>query len=194
MDRDLHTASLHDMVDRHRKGDRAALDALVRRTQKRLEQLAKKMLGDFPTVKARDEFDDVLQAALIRLTRALDTVTPPSVRDFYRLAAELIRRELLDLARRYRRRPVAALGAAEPAAPESVSPADLDRWAALQTAVDRLPADEREVFGLTFYHGWNQVRIAELLQMSDRQVRRLRVEALAHLGAEVGDVPDVRAG
>lgn len=191
VDRDLQTASLHDMVDRHRRGDRAALDALVRRTNKRLERLAQKMLGDFPTVAARTEFTDVLQSALIRLTRALGEETPNSVRHFYRLAAEQIRRELLDLTRRYRRRPEGALGDADPAAPESANATDLDRWAALQVAVERLPADQREVFGLTFYHGWNQARIAELLQMSDRHVRRLRTEALTHLGAEVGDVPGV---
>jgi DNA-directed RNA polymerase specialized sigma24 family protein len=101
MDSDLQTASLHDLVSRHRAGDRAALDVLIRRTGKRLERLARKMLGTFPAVQAREETDDVLQNALIRLTRALGSVTPASVRDYYRLAAEELRRELLDLARRH---------------------------------------------------------------------------------------------
>src|SRR6476646_8282920 len=102
MDSDLQTASLHDLVERHRAGDRAALNALIRRTAERLERLARKMLGSFPAVRAREQTGDVLQSALIRLTRALGEVTPASVRDYYRLAAEQLRRELLDLARRHR--------------------------------------------------------------------------------------------
>jgi RNA polymerase sigma factor (sigma-70 family) len=186
MDSDLQTASLHDLVSRHRAGDRAALDVLIRRTGKRLERLARKMLGTFPAVQAREETDDVLQNALIRLTRALGSVTPASVRDYYRLAAEELRRELLDLARRHRRRPASLIGDGDP---EASAPPDLDRWAALQEAVERLPAEEREVFGLTFYHGWKQPQIAELLQVSDRQVRRVWFQACQRLGEQVGNPP-----
>lgn len=187
MDADLQTASLHDLVARHRAGDRAALDALIRRTAQRLQRLAGKMLGTFPRVRDRYQTADVLQNSLIRLIRALQTVTPASVRDYYRLAAEEIRRELLDLARHCRRRPSEPLGAVQPGAPDDIG---LARWAALQEAVERLPADEREVFGLTFYHGWTQAQIAELFQVSDRQVRRLWAQACVRLNREVGSVPD----
>jgi len=191
VDDDLNTESLHDLVSRHQAGDRAALDRLVRRTVGRLERLARKMLRGFPAVRAREQTGDILQSALLRLTRALRRVTPRSVRDYYRLAAEQIRRELYDLARRYSRRPVGELGDIDPAEPASDSADDLLRWAALQEAVERLPTDEREVFGLTFYHGWTQPRIAALLQISDRQVRRLWTAACLRLNEAIGGLPEV---
>jgi len=191
VDDDLNTESLHDLVSRHQAGDRAALDRLVRRTVGRLERLARKMLRGFPAVRAREQTGDILQSALLRLTRALRRVTPRSVRDYYRLAAEQIRRELYDLARRYSRRPAGELGDIDPAEPASDSADDLSRWAALQEAVERLPTDEREVFGLTFYHGWTQPRIAALLQISDRQVRRLWTAACLRLNEAVGGLPEV---
>ena len=147
------------------------------------------MLGQFPAVRAREESGDVLQSALIRLTRALGDVTPKSVREYYGLAAEQLRRELLDLARRHALRPVGLLLETELARPGDS--ADLARGAALQEAVEQLPTNLREVFSLTFYHGWTQPKIAELLQMSDRQVRRLWVEACQRLNAAVeGDLPN----
>jgi DNA-directed RNA polymerase specialized sigma24 family protein len=45
------------------------------------------------------------------------------------------------------------------------------------------------VFGLTFYHGWTQSQIAELFQVSDRQVRRLWADACRQLQAAVGNLP-----
>ncbi len=170
---ELQTSSLHAMIDRHRAGDRRALNELIRRTGERLERLARKMLGNFPAVRAHEQTGDVLQNALVRLTRAVGEATPQSVRDFYRLAAEQIRRELLDLARRYARRPAVPLPDGEAMDLGSDNSADLAKWTALQEAVVDLPTDLREVFGLTFYHDWKQEQIAELLQVSDRQVRRL---------------------
>jgi RNA polymerase sigma factor (sigma-70 family) len=187
MSQDLGTASLHDMLARFRGGDTAALDELIRRTGERLERLAHKMLRGFPLVRSHEQATDVLQSALVRLTRSLREVRPPSTADFFRLAAEQIRRELLDLARHHRRRstvnqPLPAAQADPPATDER----ELDRWQALHEAVERLPAEMREVFGLTFYQGWTQAEIATLLGVSDRQVRRLWSEACLRLNDLLG--------
>jgi RNA polymerase sigma-70 factor (ECF subfamily) len=188
MEPELETAVLQDLVVKHQNGDRAALNTLILRSRQRLEGLAKSMLGDFPAVRAREETDDVLQNALLRLTRSLESVMPASVRDYYRLAAGEVQQLSSDVLRRHRRRPADPLGSDEPAA---TAPADLERWAALQQAVEKLPAEEREVFGLTFYHGWSQAQIAELLQISDRQVRRLWADTCARLGAAIKDSSSV---
>jgi RNA polymerase sigma factor (sigma-70 family) len=186
MPNSMRTASLHDLIDRHRAGDRRALDTLIRRTEHRLERLARKMHGSFPGVQPRTPWEDVLQNALIRLTRALEVATPASVRDYYRLAAEQLRRELLDLARALRRRPVVPLVDSDLPDPVADRLADLDLWAALQEAVEHLPVDLREAFSLVFYHGWKQAEIAELLQVSTRQVRRQWAEACRVLHRAVG--------
>src|SRR5438874_285030 len=104
----LGTTSLLALLARHRAGDAAALDELVRRCHDRLEAMARRMLSRFPAVRRAEEADDVLQSALIRLERALREVQLASTRDFFALAAEQIRRELLDLARYHLRRGGAA--------------------------------------------------------------------------------------
>jgi RNA polymerase sigma-70 factor (ECF subfamily) len=189
----LHTASLHDMLARFRGGEPTALDDLIRRTGERLKRLARKMLQGFPLVLAREDSEDVVQSALVRLTRSLHEVHPPTTADFFRLAAEHLRRELLDLARHHRRRlsisqPYPNAGGAEEAAapfdppdPNAPGSGELDRWQGLHESVERLPTDLREVFSLTFYHGWTQAEIATLLVVSERQVRRLWRDACLRL-------------
>jgi RNA polymerase sigma-70 factor (ECF subfamily) len=184
---ELSTTTLHALIARYQAGDNRALDALIRRTEVRLEHFARRMLAKFPAVRAKEQEEDVIQSALIRLTRALRQETPQSVQDFFGLAAVQIRRVLLDLARTHARRPTEAL-AADPSdqADDSI---ELDRWTRLHEAVEQLPAELREVFSVTFYHGWTQAQIAEMLSMSDRQVRRLWVEACRRLKAAIGALP-----
>jgi len=185
---ELHTTTLRDLIARFQAGDNSALDSLIRRTEERLAQFARRMLGGFPGVQAREEMEDVLQSSLIRLTRALRHEKPNSVPEFFGLAALHIRRELLDLARRYARRPSVNL-TGEPTDQEVDNPAELDRWTALHEAAGRLPPELHEVFSATFYHGWTQGQIGELLGISDRQVRRRWIEACLRLKETVGDLP-----
>ncbi|HMF14891.1 MAG TPA: sigma-70 family RNA polymerase sigma factor [Gemmataceae bacterium] len=185
--KELSTTSLRELIVRFQSGEISALDYLIRRTEERLEQFARRMLASFPRVRAREGTDDVLQSALVRLTRALRQQTPESVRDFFNLAAVQIRRELLDLARSHARRPAEQLEHDPPEAAEDS--AELDRWTRLHEAVEELPPEMRDVFSYTFYHGWTQAQIAELLGISDRQVRRLWVEACLRLKAAVVDLP-----
>lgn len=197
----LHTISLHLLVDRIQRGDDQAQDELVRRVLGRLRRLAGKMLGDFPKVAQWEEADDLLQNALVRMLRSLKSLKPTDTRAFYGLAAEQMRRELLDLNRHYHgalgmgrnetRRDFAApadsgAGPFEPADP-APSLDQLERWRAFHEAVQKLPAEEREVFGLIIYHGWTQAQIAELLQVTDRTVRRIRQAGLVRLAATLGD-------
>lgn len=53
----------------------------------------------------------------------------------------------------------------------------LDMWTAFHERVKQLPAEEREVVGLIFYHGWTQAQVAELLQVNERTIRRWWVAA-----------------
>src|SRR5262249_26112087 len=146
----LRTTSLLEMLTRYRDGDTAALDELLRRLGARLGRLAGRMLRGFPVVRQREQTDDVLQSALLRLTRALRAVRLSSTADFFGLAAEQIRRALLDLARYHRRRcgvnqplPGGPAGAVEVIDPHAADPRELERWQALHEAVERLPAGVR---------------------------------------------------
>src|SRR5437764_14977793 len=96
------TTELRALLDRSQAGDRAAREALSQGVYRRLEQLARQMLRRFPAVRFHEETGDVLNGAMLRFLKALDAVTVRDTRHFYALAAEQIRRELIDLARRYK--------------------------------------------------------------------------------------------
>jgi DNA-directed RNA polymerase specialized sigma24 family protein len=82
-------------------GDAAALDALLRYSCERLMSLTHRMLGDFRRVRRWAETDDVLQNAMLRLVSSLREAKPQTSREFLTLATMQIRRELLDLARKF---------------------------------------------------------------------------------------------
>jgi RNA polymerase sigma factor (sigma-70 family) len=188
----LGTTILHEWVSRIQAGDLSARDELLHRTVSRLEHLCTLMLAREPQLRALLEPGDVLQNSALRLLRSLEEVKPPSVRDFYSLASTHIRRELTDLARyfaRQRRPPVvsapgrgrdSSIDAWDPAA-ESLDIGDLERWARFHEAVERLPVEEREAFGLTYYHGWTQAEAAELFGVTERTIRRWLQAAMLKL-------------
>ena len=190
------------LVERRRGGDEAAREELIAAAMGRLERLARKMLKGFPRVRRWEDTGDVLNEALIRLDRALRAVVPGSSRDFFGLAAEQMRRVLLDLARHYNGPrglghnhhsgdgPGEAGAAGPDPADGSPDPAELDRWAAFHAAVERLPAAEREVFMLKFYHNWTHARIAELFAVDLKTVSRRQAAAVVHLNRLLGgDLP-----
>jgi RNA polymerase sigma-70 factor (ECF subfamily) len=135
----------------------------------------------------------------LRLLRALQSVRPANTREFFALAAELMRRELIDLARHFGgpygigANLVAPAAGAEGCAPggEPAAPADqgddLDRWAAFHQAVENLPGEEREVVMLVFYHGWKRAEVAELLQTSVKTVNRRWRTAMDKLHRLLGE-------
>jgi RNA polymerase sigma-70 factor (ECF subfamily) len=171
----VETLQLNEWLDRWRAGDEQARDRLVEAAYPRLEVLGRKMLAGFPNVRPLHDTQDVVQNAAVRLLRSLRQVEPPpaTTREFFGLAAMEIRRELLDLARSARfSRQVSSASGLEEAADDREPAEDLERWEAFHEAVARLPAEEREVMGLAFYHGWTQAQIAALFRVSERTVAR----------------------
>jgi RNA polymerase sigma-70 factor (ECF subfamily) len=187
------TTLLQGCLDRMRAGDRSARDELFRRVCGRLERLTRKMLKGFPGVHRWAQTDDVLQNALVRLLRALDDVQPASVRAFFALSAEQIRRELLDLARHYYGPQGAGANhashsgqsdAGHPAyekADNSHEPSALAAWCEFHRQVSELPADEREVVNLLFYQELTQAEAAGILKVTVRTVQRRWQSALLKL-------------
>jgi RNA polymerase sigma-70 factor (ECF subfamily) len=193
------TTQLHNYLDRMRAGDGGAADELLRKVCSRLERLARRMLRGYPNVQRWADTGDVLQSALLRLLRTLQNMRPETTREFMTLSALHIRRELLDLARHFRRRLDLPGGAhhddTDPAVrlpdPHGAEAADLDRWSAFHTTVERLPDVEREVMSLTFYHGWTQPQVAELFGVDERTVRRRWRSACLKVMETLGEqVPD----
>jgi RNA polymerase sigma factor (sigma-70 family) len=64
---------------------------------------------------------------------------------------------------------------------------DLERWCQFHEEVTRLPAREREIVGLIYYHGWTQAQVADLFRVNVRTVRRWWEAALVKLHRELKD-------
>jgi RNA polymerase sigma-70 factor (ECF subfamily) len=176
------TTQIQLRLDRLRSGDAAARDELLAIAGERLSRLARRMLRRYRGVRRWEQTDDVLQGAALRLCRALDEVQPASVRSFINLAAVQIRRELIDLARRYQGRdgagrphvgPLGSEGSAGPPEPgtDTDDPARLAAWTEFHVQVQALPDEEREIFDLLWYQDLSKAEAAELLGVTERVVR-----------------------
>jgi RNA polymerase sigma factor (sigma-70 family) len=195
---DISTAQVQAWIERLNAGDLAARDALITHTLDRLRRLAYTMFQDFRRLGPWADFEDVLQDAVVRLLRALETEKPASVQAFFRLAALQIRRELLDLARHV----FGAEGSGahrapdiSPGRPEQTSlpplekqettyePSRLAAWSEFHERVGALPEAEREVFELLWYQGLKQEEAAALLHVSVPTIKRRWLGARRALGA-----------
>lgn len=166
-------------LDRLHQGDETARKELLEGVCDRLSRLAHVMLRDYPRLRRWEETGDVLQNALIRLFRALETIRPPTLRDFYRLATLEIRRELLDLVRHHFG-PHGDGGHHQSAGPAdnhdpgnlTLEPGRLAAWSEFHRQVEALPQDEREVFELIWYQGLGHTDAARVLDVHPRTVKR----------------------
>ena len=188
-----------ELIARLSQGDDTASAALIRHSSQRLESLARHMLRGYPALRRWVETDDVLQSSLIRLIRALESVDVESPRHFMSLSALQIRRELIDLARRYFGPEGLAANQESRAGDESTSrenmdvpdlshePATLAQWCELHEQIGALPNHEREVMDLLYYDGLRQADAANMLGVSVRTVQRRWHSALQLLHEQVGD-------
>jgi RNA polymerase sigma-70 factor (ECF subfamily) len=179
---DLHTAELQALLARPGP---AARNELLLRVEGNLRRLASRLLHGYPAVARFEETNDVLQDAVVRLLRALEEVTPENPKQFFGLAATVIRRELIDLYRHYygprgegANRHSHAGRFEPPAASDS---AELDRWREFHERVAQLPDAEREVVDLLHYQGMTQADAAALLGVELRTVRRRWQDARVRL-------------
>jgi RNA polymerase sigma factor (sigma-70 family) len=194
------SALLQGLLDRMKNGDRAARRELLDRACTRLRRLANTMLaGSFPALREQHELDSVVHETWLRLLQALDQVEPPTVADFFRLAAHKVRQVLLDMADRQRRRAareVPGLGAdsdSDSAGPASaggqtLDPARLALWSEFHARVANLPEDERKVFELHYYLELPQAEIARMLNLHPRKVSYLWVADTERLADELEGV------
>jgi RNA polymerase sigma factor (sigma-70 family) len=195
------SVQLRLLLERFQNGDQQAGEELFWATAQRLEGLVRHMLRDFPRLRHWVDTSDVLQGAITRLLCSLRSVHPTSTRDFFNLAATQIRRELLDLVRRFHCRPDArAVHQNEGGddlfhqvpSHDGASSDDLELWATFHERVEQLPVEEREVVGLMFYHGWTHAQIAELFSVDERTIRRRWRSACRRLNEALGGrLPEV---
>ncbi len=196
--------AIQNLVERLQAGDVGARRELVGRACSRLRRLAGKMLNSFPRVGRWEEADDVAQNASLRLLRTLEAVTPASAAGFFALAAREIRRELIDLSRRHQgpegigANHASGMADAAPADSSAAgwdpsgtepSPEELERWTEFHVRVEGLPAEDREVFDLLWYHELTQEEAAAALAISLTTLKRRWMAARLSLQAVAQEIP-----
>ena len=186
------SVELQGLLDRLRRGDREARRLLLERACERLRRLAGRMLhGSFPELARRHELDSVVHETWLRLLQALERTEPPTVVDFFRLAAHKFRQVLLDMAQSERRRGqrevlglsgADSVGPAASAAGTTYDPARLALWTEFHEKVATLSEQERAVFEMHYYLELPQAEIARVLGLHPRKVSYLWIAATEKLG------------
>ena len=166
---------------------------LLERAAYRLERLCATMLHRrYPRLTRPPtnlETAEMLGGVVEGLLKAMRSVRPRTVREFFALANQHMRWQLNDLARRLDERP-AAVELREglvpaPASSESGITPDGRR---MLEAIDNLPEDEREVFGLVRLQGLTHVEAAEVLDVSVKTVQRRLNRASLLLAEELDNL------
>ena len=140
------------------EGDRKAFLALYDRHAAKVFGLALRVIGDPMTA------EEVTQDAFLRLWTRAETYNP----DRGKLSSWLLtitRRLAIDQFRLEARRPLAWNPSNPEKAmekiPDPASQSEESRWATMRFALDRLPAEQRSVIELSFYHGMSHSQIAD---------------------------------
>lgn len=153
-----------ELIDRAKRGDRAAFGALLRAHQDEVYTLARRLVGDSHMAS------DVAQEALIRAWRAL-----PKFRGDSRLSTWLYR-ITVNTAWTHKKRAGRHQGSSIDDHTELPAPFGVDHpevageivelRGRLRNALDRLPDNQREVVVLKDIYGWAHAEIADSLGIS----------------------------
>lgn len=142
--------------------------------------------------------DEMLSSVVERMIKAMKSVRPQNVRQFFALANKHMRWELNDLARRLDKQVQAqqvreSLVAAPAESSESQISPNTRR---ILEAIEGLPDDEREAFDLVRIQGMTHPDAAAVLGVSAKTVQRRLNRSLLALEEKLGDLspPQPAAG
>jgi RNA polymerase sigma-70 factor (ECF subfamily) len=168
---------------------RALLDRAVRRLHLLCATLLYRSYPRLTQPPLNLQADELLGAVAERLLKALREVRPRTVRQFFALANQHMRWELNDLARRLDEQPATLevrddLVPAPPSSGSGLTPAGRR----MLEAIERLPEEEREAFGLVRVQGLTQTEAARVLGVAVVTVKRRLNRGLRLLSEQLADL------
>ncbi len=165
------TQALEACIRRLQQGDPEAKTQLLDLACSRLQHRARQLLSKFVhNVPRGTETDDVVNELVLRLWKSLEKVQPNNVREFFALSAMHINWILKDWVRKPQA--IHHLIDQDPTQSSSMNPQQLAMWTELHEQIENLPAEEREVFDLLYYHETSQEEAAQFLEVSLSTVKR----------------------
>jgi len=167
--------------------------ALLDRAVRRLHLLCSSMLyRKYPRLTLPPlnlQPDEMVDAVVERLLKAMRTVRPQTVRQFFALVNQHMRWELNDLARRLDEEPKALeLNEALVPTPRSSDSVLSTNARRMLSAIESLPDEEREIFDLVRIQGLTKPEAAEVLGVSAKTVQRRLNRSLLLLTKELDDL------
>lgn len=172
--------------------------ALLERSVGRLELLCGTLLfRSYPRLTRPPlnlQTEEMLGSVIERLLKAMREARPGNVRQFFAIANQHMRWELNDLARRFDDQTRAVpIPDGLAAMPDSTSSPISPIARRLFEAIDELPEEEREVFGLIRIQGMTRGEAAQILDVSVKTVQRRVNRAVLLLSQSVGDLRPVES-
>jgi RNA polymerase sigma-70 factor (ECF subfamily) len=168
---------------------RALLDRSVRRLHLLCATLLRRSYPRLTQPPLELQADELLGAVAERLLKAMREVHPQTVRQFFALANQHMRWELNDLARRLDEQPTAVeLREGLVPAPYSSGSGLTPNGRRMLEAIESLPEDDREVFGLVRVQGMSQTEAARVLGVSAVTVKRRLNRGLRLLTEKLADL------
>jgi RNA polymerase sigma-70 factor (ECF subfamily) len=168
---------------------RALLDTAVRRLHLLCATLLYRSYPRLTQPPLNLQAEELLSAVAERLLKAMRQIRPQTVRQFFALANQHMRWELNDLARRLDEQPTPVeLREGQVPAPASSGSGLTPNGRRMLEAIDSLPEDEREAFGLVRVQGMTQTEAARVLGVSVVTVKRRLNRGLRLLTEKLADL------
>ena len=168
---------------------RALLDRSVRRLQLLCANLLYRKYRRLTLPPVNLQPEEMLDAVVERLLKAMRSVRPQTVRQFFALVNQHMRWELNDVARRLDEQPTAVeLREGMVPAPASSGSVLTPDGRRMLNAIDELPEDEREVFDLVRIQEMSQAEAAHVLGVSEVVVKRRLNRGLRLLTEQLADL------
>jgi len=171
---------------------RALLDRAIRRLHLLCATLLYRSYPRLTQPPLNLQAEELLSAVAERLLKAMRQIRPQNVRQFFALANQHMRWELNDLARRLDEQPtIVELREGLVPAPASTGSGLSPNGRRMLEAIDNLPDDEREAFGLVRVQGMTQTEAARVLGVAAVTVKRRLNRGLRLLTEKLADLqPD----
>jgi RNA polymerase sigma-70 factor (ECF subfamily) len=171
---------------------RALLDRAVRRLHLLCATLLHRSYPRLTRPPLNLQAEELLSSVAERLLKAMQEARPQNVRQFFALANQHMRWELNDLARRLDKQPPALEMREESVpAPDGSDSGLTPNGRRMLEAIDGLPDEEREAFGLVRVQGMTQAEAAQVLGVSTATVKRRLNRGLRLLTEKLADLrPD----
>ena len=175
------TGNIHGWLQKLKLGLPESRNALLEHSQKRLRHMVRRQFWQQQDLRRLEETDDILQKALIRLNKAMETIQPDSVAEFFALASQQIRWVLLDLGQEMGKlrenesvefRMYSDKFLFDHPKDDSSPPESLLEWEHFHKTIQGLPEIEKSLFDLLYYQGLTQEEASEILNIPMRSLKR----------------------